>query len=221
MPKPYVAFIVILLLLIPLQSGYMVDVPTRYYAASYDPAAQTITFYLAEDTSFTPIGSVNAGFAEDSPFRLVRISRVALSPDSQHVALVGQDTTITARFPIYQLRIYNLATQQLTTQYPIPVPSVSMLPSWSPDGQFLMVKPTDAYFDPLPFPENLIYSLYDDGISYPVQTYNQLDRLFWTPNSLLMYENHLDPRYISVLTFLQVDGSSTDSSALERMWMSR
>jgi hypothetical protein len=213
MSKHYFASIIILLL--TLHASRAQEELKRYYAASYDAASQTITFYDAEDTVFTPIGSVNAGFTEDSPFRLVSISRVALSPDGQHAALIGQDTTINARLPVYQLRIYNLTTQQLTTEQPIPLPSVSMLPSWSPDGQFLLVKPTDAYFDPPPIPENLLYSLRNDDISYPVDTFSQLDTLFWTPDNVLLYDNPIDPRQESLMTFLPADMALTDSMSLE------
>jgi hypothetical protein len=170
---------------------------------------------VAEDTVFTPIGSVNAGFAEDSPFSLLKMSRVALSPDGQHVALVGQDTTSTARQPVYELRVYNLATQQLTTEQPIPLPSVSMLPSWSPNGQFLLVKPTNAYFDPLPIPENFVYSLSNDAISYPVNTFSRLDTLFWTPDSVLLYDNPIVPWQESLMTFLPADIAMTGSISRE------
>jgi hypothetical protein len=211
MTKRYLAPIIILLLM-TLQSGRAAAQFTAYYAASYDPAAQTISFYTAVDTTFTQIGSVSAGFEENSPFRLLVTSRVALSPDGQHVALVGQDTTITSASPVYQLRIFNLATQQLTIPQPIPLPSVSILPTWSPNGQFLLVKPTDAYFDPPPIPENFVYSLRDGVISTPVDTPNQLDILFWTPNNQLLYDNRTDARQ-TLTTISPSTASLTGSSA--------
>ena len=215
MLKIYVTWIAFLVIVSGITQAQNEATPLRYYAASYDPTAHTISFYTAEDVKFTLIGSVLAGFEEKSAFKLSRPSRVSLSPNGKYVALVGIDTT-SANTPA-QLRVYDLSTQQLTTDSPIPLESDATIPSWSPNSEFVLTQSNLVFTGTTRPTETLMYSLVDNRVYNPVanRDFSLIHELIWTPDNLLVFNEILVDSEKSRFVWLQPDGSSANIEPVE------
>ena len=215
--KISIGMMIILCLLLPLFLQAQTDhTVLRYYAASYNSNAQTISFYSAEDIKFTLIGSVAAGFEEKSAFKLSRPSRVTLSPNGKYVALVGIDT-ISANTPA-QLRVYDLSTQQLITDTPIPLQSDATIPSWSPNSEYVLTQSNLVFTGTTRPTETLIYSVGDNRVYNPVanRDFSSIRELIWTPDNLLIFNEIISDSEKSRFIWLEPsDGSLADIKSVE------
>jgi hypothetical protein len=186
-----------------------------YYVASYDVTTHTIEFYSMMDTTLTPLGTVSAGFEDESSFQLESSDRVAISPDGRFVALVGKDLTIPNQ-PA-QLRVYELSTDALVSGDPIPLETDSALPSWSPNSEFVLTNSNLIYTRESQVSEFIVYSLGKNIIFNPLANYDKsaIGQIYWTPDNLLMFANPVKSGEAFQMTWLNPDGSQTGLKSID------